>query len=202
MTALPDFRGLPLPEPADLIVGGHEIRSTSFAASAEEFRQASGVFDKAWLDACRDELAAASARVKPGPRLGLSPTVAKLGNWEPARPARTAREAVQSISADLEAFIAAESIDHLIVLNVSSTEPPFPLLDVHQTLGDARAEARRSRSGASSRQLALCLGRDRPRAHVHQLHAVPGGLVPGAAGAGRVDRPLLRAARTARPARR
>ncbi len=132
VTALPPFRDLPLPEPGDFVVGGHEIRSTTFAASAEEFRRNSGVFDPAWIAACRAELDAASARVKPGPRLGLSTVVSGLADWAEARAARTAREAVDTIAADLGAFIAKESIDHLIVLNVGSTEPPFPLGDVHE----------------------------------------------------------------------
>jgi len=75
VTALPPFRDLPLPEPGDFVVGGHEIRSTTFAESAEEFRRTSGVFDPAWIAACRAELDAASARVRPGPRLGLSAVV-------------------------------------------------------------------------------------------------------------------------------
>jgi myo-inositol-1-phosphate synthase len=138
VTALPLFRDLPLPAPGDFVIGGHDIRQTSFAESAEEFRQASGVFDPTWLAACGDELAAASARVRPAPRLGLSPVVSRLANWGDAKAPRTARQAVELISTDLDAFRSAESIDHLIVLNVASTEPPFPLTQIHnrwETLG-------------------------------------------------------------------
>jgi myo-inositol-1-phosphate synthase len=123
---------LPLPEPADFVIGGHDIRKTSFEESAEEFRRASGVFDPAWLAACRGELAAASDRVRPGPRLGLSPVVSRLADWDEPKPARNARHAIELIIADLEAFMVAESIDHLIVVNIASTEPPFPLRPVHQ----------------------------------------------------------------------
>ena len=132
VTALPPFRDLPLPEPSDFVIGGHDIRQTTFAESAEEFRRTSGVFDPAWLAACREDLAAASARVRPGPRLGLSPVVVPAGRLGRSRSARTVREAVEVIAADIDAFVASESIDHLIVLNVASTEPPFPLGEVHQ----------------------------------------------------------------------
>ncbi len=132
VTALPAFRDLPLPEPGDLVVGGHEIRLTTFADSAEEFRCSSGVLDPAWITACRAELDAATARVKPAPRLGLSAVVSGLADWAETRAARTPRQAVDAIAADLDAFIASESIDHLIVLNLGSTEPPFPLAEVHQ----------------------------------------------------------------------
>jgi myo-inositol-1-phosphate synthase len=38
---------------------------------------------------------------------------------------------VDRLAADLAAFVETESIDHLIVLNVASTEPPFALGEVH-----------------------------------------------------------------------
>ncbi|MGC8644054.1 MAG: inositol-3-phosphate synthase [Isosphaeraceae bacterium] len=132
VTDLPAFADLPLPEPGDFVIGGHEIRQTTFGDSVEEFRRASGVFDPAWIAACRDDLATASSRVKPAPRLGLSPAIARLANWPETKPARTQRQAVDCISADLQAFIKAESIDHLIVLNVASTEPPFPTGEIHE----------------------------------------------------------------------
>ena len=39
--------------------------------------------------------------------------------------------AVDRIAADLAAFAKAESLEHVIVLNVASTEPPFALSEVH-----------------------------------------------------------------------
>src|SRR5205814_1600938 len=54
-----------------------------------------------------------------------------------------ARQAVDRIAADLAGFVSSESIDHLIVLNVASTEPPFVLGDVHRhwdTLDAAMAD--------------------------------------------------------------
>ena len=40
VTELPMFQGLELPEPADFVVGGHDIRETTFRESAEEFQEA------------------------------------------------------------------------------------------------------------------------------------------------------------------
>jgi len=132
VTALPDFGKLGLPEAAQFVVGGHEIRESSFVDSAEEFRKNSGIFDADLVAACRDDLAAASARVKPGVKLGAGPTIAKLGTWGDESAPRTAAEAVDRLEADLAAFVKAERIDHLIVLCVASTEPPFQTRDVHQ----------------------------------------------------------------------
>ncbi len=144
VTDLPDFRALPLPEPGDFVVGGHEIRRTSFEESAEEFRRETGVFDVSWLTACRDDLAAASARVRPGPRLGLGPAIARLADWEAPNEPATAREAIDRIKGDLAAFVKAENIDHLIVLNVASTEAPFGIGAPHQKWDDLDAAMSRT----------------------------------------------------------
>ncbi|MDX2036614.1 MAG: inositol-3-phosphate synthase [Isosphaeraceae bacterium] len=132
VTGLPMFEGLPLVEPDAIIVGGHDIRAASFESSADEFRRNSGVFDVAMIDACRGDLAAASARVRPGTKLGAGASIDRMGDWSEVRTAGTAQEAIDRIAADLAAFVEAESIDHLIVLSVASTEPPFTLGPVHE----------------------------------------------------------------------
>ncbi len=143
VTALPMFEGLELPAPDQFVIGGHDIRRGSFANSAQEFRRNSGVFDPELIAACREELEVASQRVRPGVKLGSGPAIARLGDWGDDRTPQTAAEAVDRIAADLAAFVQAEQIDHLIVLNVASTEPPFSTGDVHQdwdTLNAALAD--------------------------------------------------------------
>jgi myo-inositol-1-phosphate synthase len=132
VTELPRFRGLPFPEPGDFVIGGHDIRASSFLDAAEEFRRSSGVFEADWITACRDELAAATVRVRPGTHFGAGRAITELGDWDGPRRPRTAREAVDRIAADLAEFVASESVDHLVVLNVASTEPPFVPGAVHE----------------------------------------------------------------------
>jgi myo-inositol-1-phosphate synthase len=136
------FDGLPLPGAEDFIIGGHDIRQGSFLESAEEFRRTAGVFDAELIAACRQDLDAASARVRPGTKLGSGAAISRLGDWTDVQTPRTTGEAVDRIAADLSAFVRDEQLDHLIVLNVASTEPPFPLSDVHrrwESLGAALA---------------------------------------------------------------
>ncbi len=125
VTESPLFEGLALPAASQFVVGGHDIRQTSFVESAQEFRRNSGAFSPELLADCRADLEAASARVRPGTKLGSNATVSKMGTWGDDRPARTPAEAIERIQTDLAAFVAAEKIDHLIVMNVASTEPPF-----------------------------------------------------------------------------
>ena len=133
VTELPLFQKLGLPEPGDIIVGGHDIRRGSFLESAEEFRRNSGVFDSSVIALCREDLEAATARVKPGTILGAGAAISKFADWNDVAPAKNAEQAVDRIAADLAAFASSEKLDHLIVLNVSSTEPPFPIGEVHRT---------------------------------------------------------------------
>jgi myo-inositol-1-phosphate synthase len=126
VSALPMWDGLELPAPGDFVVGGHEIRAGSFEASAEEFRAGSGVFDAELLAACRPALEAASARVRPGTVLGSNDAITRLATWDAARQDADPAAAVGRLAGDLEAFATAERLDHVIVLNVSSTEPPHP----------------------------------------------------------------------------
>lgn len=133
VTALPMFDGLDLPAPADFVVGGHEIREGSFEASADEFRRASGVFDTEMLAACRDDLAAATARVRPGTTFGAGPAIARMCTSSAAQKDQTPRSALERIVRDLAEFVEVENIDHLIVLNVASTEPLVELGAIHQS---------------------------------------------------------------------
>src|SRR5262249_39688558 len=119
-------------EPGDFVLGGHDIRRTSYAESAEEFRRNSGVYESDWIAACADDLAAATERVRPGTSFGSGRAIAQLGHWAEAEPPPPAQQAVDQIAADMESFVVSQAIDHLIVLNVASTEPPFHLGEVHR----------------------------------------------------------------------
>ena len=48
----------------------------------------------------RDELADASARVRPGTKLGAGAAIARLGDWGDQKPPRTAAQAVDRVAAD------------------------------------------------------------------------------------------------------
>lgn len=147
-TALPLFEGLNLPDPGDFVVGGHEIRETSFSASAEEFLTGSRVFERSVVDACRADLEAATARVRPGTKVGTNATIGRLGDWADPAPPKTAAEVVDRLANDMNAFAQAEKVDHLIVLNVASTEAPTTIpaellrapIDLEEILGRAQPD--------------------------------------------------------------
>ena len=85
VSELPQFAGSISPLGTRFVVGGHEIRDGTLVESVERLHRDSRVFDAALIDACRDELAAIDARIRPGT---LWPTAARRSAAWPARDAR------------------------------------------------------------------------------------------------------------------
>src|SRR6516164_3732453 len=134
VTALPLFDPLDLDEAGQFVVGGHDIRRGSFAQSVRDFQQRANVFDRDLTDACQPELQAWSENVRPGTVFNNGDTITRLAELPDVQKADTARAAIDRIQADLRAFRGKNRLDQLVVLNVASTEPPFDLSDVHQSL--------------------------------------------------------------------
>jgi myo-inositol-1-phosphate synthase len=135
VTALPLFNALDLDEPGQFIVGGHDIRRGSFSQSVRDFQQRANVFDRDLTDACQPELQAWSENVKPGTLLNAGDTISRLADLPEVQKADTARAAIDRIQTDLRAFRGKNQLDQVVVINVASTEAPFELTDVHQSLG-------------------------------------------------------------------
>jgi myo-inositol-1-phosphate synthase len=134
VTALPLFDGLDLDPPGAFVVGGHDVRQAGFRQSAAELHQRSGVFDSTLLEACAPALASWEANVRPGTVLNCGPAIARLADRPEARQATTPREAIEHVRTDLLAFQSNHRLDQVVVLNVASTEPPFELTEVHESL--------------------------------------------------------------------
>ena len=134
VTALPRFAGVPFDEPAAFVLGGHDIRQSSFGRAAAELHQRSGVFPEAVLAACVGQLDEWSANVRPGVVFKPNAVTAALADRPDVRRAETPRQAIDAIQTDLKQFAAAHKLDQVVVANVASTEPLFDLTDDHHTL--------------------------------------------------------------------
>jgi myo-inositol-1-phosphate synthase len=134
VTALPLFSSVDLDGPGQFVVGGHEIRKAGFRQTASELHERSGVFDAKILDACAGQLEAWEANVRPGTILGAGATIGKLAEIPEVRRADTARAALAQVQADLRGFRDNHKLDQVLVVNVSSTEPPFAIGEVHQSM--------------------------------------------------------------------
>ncbi len=133
-TALPMFDGADL-DPFDaFVVGGHDIRQGSFWNTACELNQRAGVFNTAMLEACKQDLSAWSANVRPGTIIHSGSIIAEMADMDQAKKPASPRDAIARFKADLSEFRDRNRLHQVVVINVASTEPPFVESDAHRTL--------------------------------------------------------------------
>ena len=123
VSALPEFAALPLAAWSDFVVGGHEIRDVRLADEALRMATESRAIDRELIAQCQAELEAIDGRIRPGTLAGVGPTIESFAAAAVPR-AELPRVAIRRIQADLQDFIAREKVEHLVVVNVASTEPP------------------------------------------------------------------------------
>jgi myo-inositol-1-phosphate synthase len=144
VTFLPLFQPLDLDGFDQFVVGGHEIRRGGFRQTVQELQERSNVFDHALASACAEQLEVWEANVRPGTLLNAGPTISKLADLPEVRVNETPRATIDRLQADLRAFQAAHRLDQVVVINVTSTEPPFELGEVHGSLPRLNAALERT----------------------------------------------------------
>jgi myo-inositol-1-phosphate synthase len=151
LTETPLFAGLDLPPLSDLVFGGHEVRDTDFGCSASEFARRAGVIDEPLLALLREDLERASGDLRPGYLVDPSPAVRALAQQGRVARATTPRAVVEGVQRDLRDFQARHGLETVVVVNVSSTEPPRGLPIEYGDLASFRAVLeRRSTKGLTS----------------------------------------------------
>ena len=121
VTALAPLAGIGLPDLADLVFGGHDIVATPLPARAGQLAGA-GVVPGPLVDALVDDLAEVDRNLR------------TVGPPPPGRQA----EYVEQIAADLGEFRERHGCDRVVVVNVSSTEPPSSVDPAHADLDALR----------------------------------------------------------------
>jgi myo-inositol-1-phosphate synthase len=121
------FAGLGLPELGDLVFGGHEIRDTDVHCAAREFAERAGILDPALLTVLAEDLAAVDREIRPGWMVNPSRAVEDLVRDGRVQAAASPRAVVEGIQRDIAAFQARHGLERVVVINVSSTEPPHRL---------------------------------------------------------------------------
>jgi myo-inositol-1-phosphate synthase len=139
VSANPAFAGLDLDDFNSFVLGGHDIRKSSYRESVGDLHKRSNVFDQSLIDACLPTLDAWDKNVRPGTVLGAGPTIGKLVENPEVNRVKSPREAIARIQADLREFQKAHSLDQIVVMNASSTEPPFRTDDRHSSIAKFEA---------------------------------------------------------------
>lgn len=134
VSANPAFDRLGLDSFSSFVLGGHDIRKTSYRESIRELHKRSNIFDQDVIDACQPTLDDWNANVRPGTALGSGPTIGKLVELSDVHRVATPAEAIDRIQGDLREFQSRHRLDQVIVVNASSTEPPFKTDRRHESI--------------------------------------------------------------------
>ncbi|XVS67576.1 inositol-3-phosphate synthase [Actinosynnema sp. CA-299493] len=124
VTERPEFAGVPLPGWHDLVVGGHDVVDTPLVKRAEQLVDG-GVLPHRLLGAITDGLHAADAEIRPG--------------YHPVTHRGGQAEAADRLAADIADFRERHGVARVVVVNVSSTEPPVPAAPEHDDLAALEA---------------------------------------------------------------
>ncbi|SDR86753.1 myo-inositol-1-phosphate synthase [Paraoerskovia marina] len=119
VSELPQVARAGLPPLDGIVVGGHDVGG-SMVERAEDLA-ATGVLPVATVAAVRDDLAAVDARVRPGTDGAAD------------------RATVDRLADDIRTFRAEHGLDRVVVVDVSSTEPPVPEADDVASLAELDA---------------------------------------------------------------
>ncbi len=122
VTELPLFAQLDLAEWPQFVVGGHEIRRIPLPEAAAKLATENRILPGEVLTRCRGELEQIDNRIRPGTLEKSGDTISALADMDvPEDP--TPRHTVERLKTDLAEFAASEGLDHVVVVNVASTEP-------------------------------------------------------------------------------
>lgn len=106
-----------------LVFGGHEIRRSRLYEEARRLVEESRALDRTLVEAVREDLEEVDERIRLGTVYRVGPAIERLASPEVPRD-RSPCQIIQRLQEDLEEFVRAEHLDHLVVVNLASTEPP------------------------------------------------------------------------------
>jgi len=132
VTALPQFSHLDLIDPSHIVIGGHEIRTTTLQESLRDLQSSSGIVPDRLLEQCSSALDQTQARIKPGIMCGPIPTRTDAPVSTHVQRADTPADLIEHVTADLNAFRLDNNLAHVVVVNVASCEPAFEPHPAHR----------------------------------------------------------------------
>ncbi|MBI1249513.1 myo-inositol-1-phosphate synthase [bacterium] len=123
VSELPQFSHLDLAAWDDIVIGGHDIRSTSLLDEAYKMVFESRAIDGRLVEKLKDDLTALDANIQDGTLINVGKMITSLADEKLVQLQETARGAVDRLKGHIADFAKANKLDNVVVVNVSSTEP-------------------------------------------------------------------------------
>ena len=122
VSRLPAFQHVGLPDWDRFVVGGHEIRDVSLVDEAMRLARESRAIDPQLIEKVKDQLQTIDGRIRPGTIYKSGSTISEFASEAVVR-GESPRDAVRRLKEDMTQFAESGSLEHVIVVNVASTEP-------------------------------------------------------------------------------
>ncbi len=124
VSQLPQFDSLGLLDWKDLVIGGHDIRSTTLFDEATKLVKISRAIDENLVNRCKSELERIDKNIRPGVLFNVGSTIEQFADPTLRKRRESPRDSIARVQQDLQAFRDENGLDQVIVMNVASTEPP------------------------------------------------------------------------------
>lgn len=134
ITESDDFAALPFLPFDRIVFGGHDIRCPSLFESAVEISRDTGTLHHELLVEVREALEEVDQEIREGTALNCGEAILSLAT--PERELHVdppLREIVSRVREDMEGFQRRHGLDHVIVVNLASTEPLLERSREHET---------------------------------------------------------------------
>ena len=122
VSQLPAFGDVDLPDWSQFVVGGHEIREVSLVDEAMRLANENRAIDPQLVDRVKDQFQAIDERIRLGTVFKTGQTISELASPAVVRD-ESPRDAVRRLKEDMTQFAESSGLEHVIVVNVASTEP-------------------------------------------------------------------------------
>jgi myo-inositol-1-phosphate synthase len=123
VSQLPQFQHIGLLDWDQFVVAGHEIRRATLADEVLRLAAENRIVTEKLIEQCRPELEEIEQRIRPGTIFNVGQTISALADADiPGR--ETPRETIERLQLDMADFVRDKGLEHLVVVNLASTEPP------------------------------------------------------------------------------
>jgi myo-inositol-1-phosphate synthase len=125
VTALNAFSNLNLIEPENLVFGGWDIRSDIAPGIIHQILADISPIANGDLDSITNEMDAIATDIFPGTTLNSGEAIAGLVDKKDALKPETIRTEIDRLQYDIDRFREKHDLEQIVVVNLSSTEPPL-----------------------------------------------------------------------------
>ncbi len=131
VTELPAFASADLVDVGEIVIGGHEIRNQTLLSAVRAMHRDSNVFQATTIKACSAALGRMQRNIRPGIVVGSTRQIREMADTGCVRRVSSPATAIKAIRQDLSSFRDQHRLDHVVVVNVASSEPPLAHKPAH-----------------------------------------------------------------------